>query len=339
MMKSALTLLFTVMCVSAQGGEVIITNYLQMVRVGDAQDYANLRIFPILWKKVLSTHDYITMDEAMDRGWLKIKETGSGQVNFVELRNTGTEMVFVMTGEMISGAKQDRMLKEDVLIPPNSGWIKVSVYCVEHGRWTHVSPEFKSERLLVPNALRQRAKISENQSEVWDEIAASQERMGIMSATGTVRSNYEDKRVEKQIAEYVKRLEKLPRLSKATIGVVVATGNKIICFDMFANNGLLKKYWGKLIKSYAMDALAGEKAAIDKGYVEGFIEALENAQYTSTITPGLGELIDIDSDFGKGSALVYKSVVVHMDFFPTGLISGHERELRLHFRRDQRLND
>lgn len=338
-MKLALTLLFTVICVSAQGGERIITNYLQMVRVGDAQEHANLRIFPILGKKVLSTQDYITMDEAMDSGWLKIKETGSGQVNFVELRNMGAQMVFVMTGEMISGAKQDRMLKEDMLIPPKSGWINVPVYCVEHGRWTHISPEFKSEKLLVPNALRQRAKISENQSEVWDEIAASQERIGIMSMTGTVRSNYEDKEVEKQIAAYVERLERLPRLSKATIGVVVATGHRIICFDMFANNGLLKKYWGKLIKSYAMDALSGEKVTIDKAYIEGFIEALENARYTSTITPGLGELVEIDSDFGKGSALVYKSAVLHMDFFPTGAMREHDRELHLDFRRDQRLDD
>jgi len=338
-MKLVVTLLFTVVCVYAKGGNVIITDYLQKVRVGDAIEYANLRIFPIIMKKVLSTQNYITMDEAMDRGWLEIKEAGSGQVNFVELRNTSTQMVFVITGEMISGAKQDRMLKEDVLIPPKSGWIKVSVYCVEHGRWTRVSSEFRSEKLLVPNALRQRAKISENQAEVWDEIAASQERMGIMSATGTVRSNYEDKKVEKEIAEYVKRLERLPGLSKATIGVVVTTGNRIICFDMFANNGLLKKFWKKLIKSYAMDALAGEKVTIDKGYVEGFIEALENAQYTSTSTPGLGELVKVDSDFGKGSALIYKSAVIHMDFFATGAIRGHDVELRLDFRRDQRLDE
>ena len=338
-MKLALTLLFAVMCVSAQGGEAIITNYLQKARVGDALEYANLRIFPIIVNKVMSTQDYITMDEAMDRGWLKIKETGSGQVNFVELRNTGIQMVFLMTGEMISGAKQDRMLKEDVLIPPKSGWIRIPVYCVEHGRWTQVSTEFRSEKLLVPNALRQRAKISENQSEIWDEIAASQERMGIMSATGTVRSNYQDKKVENEIHEYIKRLQELPRLSKATIGVVVTTGNRIICFDMFANNGLLQKYWMKLIKSYAMDALTGGKAAIDKRYVEGFIEAIENAQYTSISTPGLGKLVEIDSDFGKGSALVYKSAVVHMDFFPTGVIRGHDTELRLDFRREQRLDD
>ena len=108
---------------------------------------------------------------------------------------------------------------------------------------------------------------------------------------------------------------------------------------MFANNDVLKKFWSKLIKSYTMDVLTGEKGIIDKKYVEGFIQALENAHYTSTGTPGLGEFVEIESDFGRGSALTYRSAVIHMDFFPTEAIRGDDEELRLDFRREQRLND
>ncbi len=338
-MKLLLTLFLLILCAFARGGEVTISKYLANVRVGDAVEYRNIRLFPIITKKMLSAQNYITLDEATERGWLKIKETGTGQVNFVVLKNTSAKMIFVMTGEIISGAKQDRMLKEDILIPPKSSWIKVPVYCVEYGRWTQVSPEFESERLLVPNALRQRAKISESQSEVWDEIAASQERMGILSTTGTVRANYEDKKVQEEIDEYVRKLEKVPRLSKLTIGVVVTTGNRIICFDMFANNELLKKFWNKLIKSYTMDVLTGQKGIMDKRHIEDFIESLENAHYTSTGTPGLGELVEIESDFGRGSALTYKSAVIHMDFFPTGTLRSDDDDLRLDFRREQRLDD
>ncbi len=339
MKRLVLVLFAVVMCVYSKGEEGTINNYLDMVRVGEAIEYRNLKIFPLVAKKILSTQSYVTLDEAMDRGWLRIKEAGSGQVNSVEIKNNGYKMVFVMTGEMISGAKQDRMLKEDVLIPSKSGWIRVPVYCVEHGRWTQVSPEFKSERLLVPNVLRQKAKITESQSEVWDEIAASQHRMGITSATGTVRANYEDEAVQKEIAEYTRKLEKVPKLSNATIGVVVTTGNRIICFDMFVNNGLLKKLWRKLTKSYAVDALSGEKRVINKYHIENFIEALENAQCMSIGTSGLGKLIKIQSDFGRGSALVYKSAVVHLDFFPTDGIIDDDSGLRLDFRRDQRLDD
>lgn len=338
-MKLFLTLFLLILCAFAKGGEATITTYLEQVSVADPIEYKNIRLFPIITTKILSAQTYITLDEATERDWLKIKETGSGQVNFVQVKNTSTKMIFVMTGEIISGAKQDRMLKEDILIPPKSSWIKVPVYCVEHGRWTQVSAEFTSEKLLAPNALRQRAKISESQSEVWDEIATSQERMGVMSTTGTVRANYADKKVQKEIDEYVKRLEKVPRLSNLTIGVVATTGNRIICFDMFANNDVLKKFWNKLIKSYTMDVLAGEKGIIDKKYVEDFIQALEHAHYTSTGTPGRGELVEIESDFGRGSALTYRSAVIHMDFFPTEAIRDVDEGLRLDFRREQRLKD
>jgi len=338
-MKRGLILIMLMICAFSKGEENAVKNYLDNIEVGEAFEYKNLKIFPLIAEKVLSIQSYVTLDEATDKGWLKIKEVGSGQVNSVEVKNNGKHMVFAMTGEMISGAKQDRMLSQDVLLPARSGWIRVPVFCVEHGRWTSVSPEFKSEKLLVPNAVRQKAKISESQSEVWDEIAASQDELGIATSTGTVRANYEDKAVQKDLKEYAKEFEKFPKLSNSTIGVVVATGDRIICFDIFANNKLLNKLWKKLIKSYTMDALSGDKAIANKQHIEDFVEALKDAHYTSTGTAGLGTLLKIESDFGKGSALLYKSAVIHMDFFPTDGIIDEDSQLRLDFRRDQRLND
>ncbi len=321
----------------SRGAEDAITDYLDNVKVGEAIEYRNLRIFPLIATKTLSTQNYLTLDEAMDNGWLKIREVSSGQVNVVEIKNKAKKMVFIMTGEIISGAKQDRMLKEDILLPPNSDWTRAPVYCVEHGRWTHVSPEFKSEKLLIPNAIRHKAKITENQSDVWDEIALSQERMNISSKTGTIRANYEDKKIQKEIDEYVKKL--VPALSKSTIGVVVTTGNRIICLDMFAHNKLLRSLWRKLIKSYAMDAVVGEKGIVNKNTIEDFLETFEGVHCISIGTPGLGTLTKIESDVGKGSALIYKSAVVHLDFFPHEDILDNDSELRIDFRRNQRLDD
>jgi hypothetical protein len=318
--------------------EDVVVNYLNKIKVGNAFEYKNLKIYPVHAVKTLSTQSYVTLDEATDKGWIKIKEVGSGQVNFVTVKNTGKKMVFLLTGEVISGAKQDRMLSADVLLPAHSSWTQVPVYCVEHGRWTQVSPEFKSEMMIVPNAVRQKAKISESQSEVWDEIASSQDRLGIASGTGTVTANYADEDVKKEVSEYEKEFEKFPEVSPTTIGVVVTTGDRVICFDLFANAGLLKKYWKKLIRSYAMDALHGDRGILDKDDIERFLEALEEAHYTSTNTSGIGSLLKIESDFGKGSALVYGSAVVHMDFFPTeGFID--DPELQLDIRRDLRLED
>jgi hypothetical protein len=338
MKRACLILMILALIGISQAQEDIVTNYLDKIKVGDAFEYKNLKIFPIHAIKTLSTQSYVTLDEATDKGWIKIKEVGSGQVNFVTIKNTGNKMVFLLTGEVISGAKQDRMLSTDVLLPANSSWTQVPVFCVEHGRWTQISPEFKSEKMLVPNAVRQKAKVSESQSEVWDEIATSQDRLGVASGTGTITANYEDKDVQTKIDEYEKEFKKFPELSPTTIGVVVTTGDRVICFDMFANIALLKKYWKKLIRSYTMDALYGEKSCLDQDDIERFLEALSEANFTSTNASGIGTFLKVESDFGKGSALVYGSAVVHMDFFPSeGFID--DPELHLDIRRDLRLEE
>ncbi len=334
MKKSIILLLISIGLIFAKADNEI-TRCLNNLRIGEPIHYKNLQIFPILGKIPLDIQNYVTLDNAMAKGWLKVREAGSGEVNFVEVMNSGSSMVFMMTGEIVSGAKQDRMLKEDVLLPAKSAWIRVPVYCVEHGRWTSTTHEFKSGGLIVPNAVRERAKVTEDQGEVWDKIAETQEELGIAASTGTVRANYEDEDVQKELAEYNDRFMKIPELSKSTIGVVVVSGYRVICVDIFANNGLLNKLWDKLLKSYCMDAIAGEPGLMDKEDIEALIQSLKDAKYVSTGTPGVGDVFAIESELGRGGALVYKSSVLHLDFFPDANIQD-EPGIPLDFRRDQR---
>ncbi|MEO0128984.1 MAG: DUF6569 family protein [candidate division WOR-3 bacterium] len=340
-MKKGLLILFaSIMMLFAKKPELVVEDYMNRLKIGVPVEYKKLKIYPLEMAMNIGAKDFITLDEAMDKGWLKIREVGSGNVNQVEIKNNGDEPVFILTGEMIIGAKQDRMIKTDILLPPNSGWIKVEVYCVEHGRWVEVSKEFKSSGLVVPNTVRQRAKLSESQTEVWAEVARTQDKLGISSGTGTVRANYEDKDVQKTVEDYTKGFGNIPKLSKSTVGVVVTTGDKIICLDLFANNNLLNRLWKKLIKSYAMDAISGEKSSVTKEQVKEFIDLIDDAKFVSVGTPGLGDLLTINADSGKGSALVYENTIVHIDFFPNedGKIDRGSN-LRLDFRRDQRLED
>ncbi len=324
----------------SKGEDDVIDKYLEGITVGNPVEYKNLKIFPLELKIAITSQDFVTLDEATDKSWIKIRESGDGEVNIVEVRNNGLSAVFLMTGEMITGAKQDRMLKQDVLVPAHSEWIRVPVFCVEHGRWVSVSPEFKSGNLVVPNAIRSEAKLSESQSEVWAGIARDQEKLGIASGTGTVRANYEDADVQEKVADYERNIGSMPKLSKSTVGVVVTTGNQVICFDLFANNQLIGKLWKKLAKSYAMDAIHGSQSTLTRDEIEDFIATMQNGHLTSTGTPGLGKLFDLETEIGKGTALVYGSAVVHMDYFPNNpQIIDDDPDLRLDFRRDQRLDE
>jgi hypothetical protein len=332
----ALTLLLALVSLQVPEESGAAKSCLQNLTITKPITYGNITIFP-LTSRVMSKTDYATLDEAMKRNWLTIREIGGGEVNFVELKNTSDEMVLIMTGEMISGAKQDRMIKDDVLIPPRSNWLRIPVFCVEHGRWVKVSRAFKSSGLVVPNELRQQARITENQSQVWDAIASSQDRLGIESSTGTALANYKDENTLKEVAEYTKRLGDVSRLPKNTVGICVTTGNRITCVDIFANNDLLMKYWNKLLKSYVMDAIHASKSVIQHEDIQDLLHALSHADYVSIGTPGSGDLLRITTEFGKGSALIHEQNSIHMDFF----VSNHYREpsWRLDLRRDQRLHD
>lgn len=338
-MKLLHTAIFLVLALSAGSSKAgIISSSVDKLTIGQPICYKNLIIFPLKIQPA-KRFDLVTLDEAMDRNWLKIREIGSGEINHVELKNSGPSMIFMMTGEMLSGAKQDRMLGADLLVPAKNGWLRVPVFCVEHGRWASSSATFKSANEVAPSALRQRARITENQSEVWDAIASSQQKLGIASGTSTVRANYEDEGVKEELTAYAGKFDRLPRLDPNTVGVVVVTGARILCVDVFADNGLLTKVWKKLLRSYAMDAMTEHKPAVNKSDIKEVMQALSRAKLVSLGTPGAGDIYRIETSFGRGSALVHNSRLVHLDFFIDDLSDNNGPGWRLDLRRNERLNE
>jgi len=93
------------------------TNLLSRVSVGSQSGYENLTLFPLVGPA--STYSiYALLDEAIRSGRVKVQEKDGGEVNTVRMKNAGKTRVFGMAGEIVSGAKQDRMLQDDVLLPP-----------------------------------------------------------------------------------------------------------------------------------------------------------------------------------------------------------------------------
>ena len=75
----------------------------------------------------------ITLAEAMKQGLVKVVETGS--VSRLMVRNLGDREVFIQSGDIVKGGKQDRVLLTSLIVPPNSGYIPIGAFCVEAGRW------------------------------------------------------------------------------------------------------------------------------------------------------------------------------------------------------------
>jgi hypothetical protein len=85
---------------------------------------------------------------------------------------------------------------------------------------------------------------------------------------------------------------------KNAVGVVVAVNGEIVWADIFASTQLLQKYWPKLIRSYAAEAVVtrvrgGEASAKD---AQRFLDYLEGRHETAETEPGIYRQTEITGD-------------------------------------------
>ena len=134
---------------------------------------------------------YKVLNEALELERFRITEKkpygrfdDAGAVNTLTVQNKTDETIFLMAGEVVQGGNQDRVLAENVIIPPASIQ-DISVFCVEKGRWTYEGDHaineadkkvfaFRGYYNVAPGAIRKSASAG-NQSSVWENVAQIRE--------------------------------------------------------------------------------------------------------------------------------------------------------------------
>ena len=276
--------------------------------VGRPVSYKNLTLFPVYSRGDIANADaYITLDEGIRAGTVVITERGGGDtaathprrprgrgraavqqasmssddasVNELSLINKSGKKLMLLAGEVIVGGNQDRIVQDDVVIPPVSVPVSLSVFCVEHGRWSQrasaesgggagapapviapsgvarKSENFYSLGAVAHPTLRAAAQDKKEQGEVWKEVGENNARLGTGNGTDTYQQVYASKKVADSVESYVGALRGR-LLGPGVVGVVVARNGEVVWADVFASPSLFARYWPKLLKSYAVEALA-----------------------------------------------------------------------------------
>ncbi|MCG2828507.1 ARPP-1 family domain-containing protein [Methanothermobacter sp. K4] len=98
------------------------------------------------------SQNYLTLKEAMSNDLISIGEVDEyGSVPRVLAVNRAAEPVLIIDGEELEGAKQNRVANATVLVPEKSETM-IPVSCVEQGRWSYTSKEFRDpERVAALN--------------------------------------------------------------------------------------------------------------------------------------------------------------------------------------------
>lgn len=314
------------------------TSLLATLRVQQPLRHQNLTLFPLTGSKGSLTV-FEMLDAAIATGQVRVMEKGSGEVNAVRVRNTGKTYVFGMAGEIVSGAKQDRMLKVDVLLPPESEWLELPVYCTEHGRWSGSSASFDTRSEMVAGRVRSRAAKSGSQSDVWDEVEVTRRALSVDAPTQAFAKVYEDTDVQQKSASYLSHFERLPDIRPDAVGVAVAVGDRLVCVDVFGSPQLLRQMWAKLLRSYVIDAVSeSPTGCLESEDLVGFLRDAARSSCSARPAVGAGALWRLSGAAAAGSALTFKQAVVHIDLFPDEgepVDGGPDRRTpRLQMRRD-----
>src|SRR5215472_16774639 len=198
------------------------------------------------------------------------------EVNRLVLVNSSKRPLLLLAGEIVTGGKQDRVISKDRIVPAESDPGDLSVFCVEPGRWVAAGGkyEFSGGRangaVFAAPGVRGSAMAAKNQQQVWDNVGRSKQVLATMvpapaaaevnqtSSYARVMDNKEVQQKVDAVAEPVQRSYEsvIHQLrDKNAVGVVVAVNGEVVWADLFASAQLLQKYWAKLVRSYATEAL------------------------------------------------------------------------------------
>lgn len=258
-----------------------------------------------------------SLDSALMQEEVRVREVREeGDINRLVVENCGERPVFIMAGEILKGARQDRVLKHDLWLPADSGEITVAVYCVEHGRWGYKGDKrkFDSSGSISNVRVRQAAMSEGGQSAVWDSVAETQKANGVTSPSGALLVVYEDGRLSRRLDSMVSDLRELPEDYPEMNGVAIQIDERIVAVDVFPDRRLLVSLWPKLVRSYALEALGrdSQQTALSRSQVQNFLSDAPTANWTLADTPGRGDLYSMHDGGLDGQALEQPEGLAHL---------------------------
>jgi hypothetical protein len=228
--------------------------------------FGQLQLYPIRANRVFEEHHktvgkYVTLDEAMKKNMVKVTEHDRGEVSTLFIENVSTDTVMILAGEVVQGGKQDRMVGQDVVLNPKSGKKDLSVFCVEHGRWSAGSSgkAFKQSYAISSNEVRKAGVVKKDQGEVWNKVAENTSKNKAASSTGTLAALKQSASFNSELKKYTDYFEKVIFNEKDVIGVVAISGDVILGCDMFATHTIFQQHYKNLIHSYATEAITSGK--------------------------------------------------------------------------------
>lgn len=280
----------------------------------------------------INSFQYISLANALKNKLAEVKEVSdSGNVNNLNFVNHSEHFIFMSDGDVLSGAKQNRVLNTSVLVSPHSK-LTIPVSCVEQGRWRYSKTNFSESDYSAPYRMRsdKAREVSENlrrdksyqadQSKVWSNVSSYEASYNYKSPTSSLSDIYENKKID--IDDFIKRF----KIVNDSNGLAIFIHNRLLNLEIFNRTDIYIEYFSKLIKSAAFETMYLKEKANTIKEAEVFYkinEFADNASETKfEIHEGVGagiekrfetnEMTGFELEYGK-NMIHYVALNLHRD--------------------------
>jgi hypothetical protein len=285
------------------------------LRVGPLSRHGNLQVFWLHGAEGSPPLSIATLEEARSSGALVISERDRASVPELVVDNRGKSHALLMAGEILIGGKQNRVLRDDILLPPLSGPRTVGVYCVEQGRWNEGRRDFDSRSTFAQPGLRREVYDRAPQARVWSEVTRSAKAAAAPpSPTSSYQEIYEQPAVRKELDEAERSLD--VKAAVAGLGAAVFVGTSFSGLDFFRDADLFARQWRKLLRAHALEAHSRPAGALApesdlRRKLHSMLADSAAAGGAIRASAGLGRLCEWRVDSYRGAALAHEGTIIH----------------------------
>jgi hypothetical protein len=251
-----------------------------------AVEFKKLRIIPIRPKNGFGKKapHVISLSQAMKQGIATLSERGTAStenVHFLRINNHSDQTIYISSGEVISGGRQDRIITQDTLLEPNGKDQYLSVMCVEELRWSDKEKKFSYQNFANPD-LRKVVDVNKNQVLIWREITRQLGQGQIPSKSSAYLARVADKKMTQLNEEYYNFFKaKFKTADSTIIGFVCMSGDKVIGSDIFASSDLFYNQMDPLLKGYCDQAVyTGKSLTITRDEEKIYLDKLLTDKFT-----------------------------------------------------------
>ncbi len=271
--------------------------------------------------------DYVACGKAITDKLIEVKELSeSGNVNTIFVLNNSDQFVFMMDGDILAGAKQNRLVNVSILLAPRSK-TQIPVSCVEQGRWKHTSAAFRGTDYAAPTFLRagkvdqvreslkKKRGFASDQVDIWGSVADYQRLHQVDSKTSNLSDIFEEKADE--FTQLIARFA----ADKNANGFAVFFGKTLASIDIFNRRKVYQDYFPKLLRGAALEASTVKPAKETLTEAEAryrsleLLDAVEQQHFDEQNGVGVGLDRRFKSPDSMGFQLVYHSHLIHLAAF------------------------